>query len=145
MSAVARGRRPIASGEREDYAASSNVVSVTDSALQIIVVEDDPSLLYIAQKRLRAAGFRPIPASNGLEAIERMAENPRCRRMVTDFYMPSLGGDAWIRYLEANCEDWTIVVMSSEDIDSGRFIVLPKPVDFENLLEVFHRGERQSP
>ena len=135
-----------ASGEREAVAAgaSSETVPVARVDRQVIVVEDDPSLLFLAQKRLRAAGFDPIPATDGLEAIALMDEYPLCRRMVTDFYMPNLGGDPWIRYLEAHCLDWTIIVMSSEDIDSGRFIVLPKPVDFENLLEVFHREERQS-
>lgn len=108
-------------------------------ARQIIVVEDDPSLLFLAMKRLRAAGFEPIGAADGTEALARIAENPRCRRMVTDFFMPGLSGDEWIRYLEREHAHWTIVVMSSEDVDSGPFIVLPKPVDFENLLEVFHR------
>jgi CheY-like chemotaxis protein len=136
MSAAARG--PL-SGSSPSDGPTSKVISVAEPCRQIVVVEDDPSLLFIATKRLRAAGFEPLPAANGKEAIERIAENPSCRRMVTDFYMPGLGGDDWIRYLEREHADWTIVVMSSEDIDSGPFIVLPKPVDFENLLEVFHR------
>ncbi len=107
---------------------------------EILVVEDDPSLLYLAVKRLRAAGLDPIPARNGREAIARIAEHPRCRRMLTDYMMPELGADPWIRHLETACADWTVVVMSSEDVDSGPFICLPKPIDFENLLEVFHRG-----
>jgi DNA-binding NtrC family response regulator len=125
-----------------DDGPTSSVVSVADPERQIIIVEDDSGLMYVAMKRLRAAGFDPIPAADGNEAKQRMAENPRCRRMVTDFNMPGLGGDDWIRYLEREHSDWTIVVMSSDDIDSGPFITLPKPVDFENLLEVFHRETR---
>lgn len=106
---------------------------------QILVVEDHPDLLYLATKRLRQAGWEPLTAANGAEAIPVIVENPGCRRMLTDFVMPVLGGDAWIRFLERFCSDWVIVVMSSEDIDSGRFVCLPKPVDYENLLQVFER------
>lgn len=106
---------------------------------EILVVEDDPNLRYLATKRLRAAGFETIEAGDGLEAIHKMLAHPSCRRMLTDFVMPTFGGDAWIRFLERFCEGWTIVVMSSQDIDSGPFVCMPKPIDYENVLHVFSR------
>ena len=53
--------------------------------------------------------------------------------------MPSFGGNDWIRLLERFCPDWTIVVVSSQDVDPGPFVCVPKPVDYENLLQVFGR------
>ncbi len=107
---------------------------------QILLVEDDPDILYIATKKLRAAGYTVLPAASGLEALHCRLDNPACRRMVTDFVMPSLGGDYWIRFLERFCPDWTIVVVSSENVDSGRFVIVPKPADYDTLLDVFARN-----
>jgi DNA-binding NtrC family response regulator len=104
---------------------------------KVIVVDDIPDVLFLATKRLARAGYEPIQASDGLEALRRMVEHPDCRRMVTDFVMPTLGGNYWIRLLEKFCADWSIVVVSSEDIDPGPFTMMPKPVDFENLVTIF--------
>jgi CheY-like chemotaxis protein len=106
---------------------------------QVLVVEDDPDILYIASKKLRAAGFDVLEAANGIEAIQRMIDNPNCRLMLADFVMPSFGGTYWVRFLERFCADWNIVVVSSEDVDPGPFVSVPKPVDYENLLHVFRR------
>jgi CheY-like chemotaxis protein len=113
-----------------------------DEKPQVIVVDDDADIRYLAQKKLEAAGYQTIPAENGLEALQRMIDHPRCRRMVTDYVMPTLGGEYWIRMLERFCADWTIVVVSSEDIDSGSLIIVPKPADYENILHVFERASR---
>lgn len=106
---------------------------------QVIVVDDDPDLLYIAAKACTKAGYQPITAENGVDALRQIVANPDCRRMVTDFTMPLLGGATWIELLERFCPGWSIVVISSDDIDSGRFPFVPKPADFANLLTWFER------
>lgn len=109
---------------------------------QILLVEDEADVRYLAQKRLTAAGYAVLPAADGIEALHLMLEHPECRRMVTDFYMPMFGGNDWIRLLERFCPDWTIVVVSSQDVDPGPFVCVPKPVDYENLVQVFMRGDK---
>jgi len=109
------------------------------NAKQILVVEDEPDVLYLAAKKLRNAGYEVFEAKNGIEAMQRMIDHPQCRRMLSDFVMPLFGGIYWVKFLERFCPTWTIVIVSSEDIDSGPFICVPKPVDFENLLTVFER------
>jgi CheY-like chemotaxis protein len=109
---------------------------------QVLIVEDNVDVLYLATRRIRKAGYEVIAAEDGVQAIHRMVDNPYCRRMVTDYLMPTLGGTYWIRFLERFCADWTIVIVSSQDIDPGPFICMPKPVDFENLLHVFAREAR---
>jgi CheY-like chemotaxis protein len=110
---------------------------VTDRV--IMLVEDEPDARYLGTKRLRAAGFEVIQASDGLDAIKKMLDHPACRQMVTDCNMPGLGGQDWIRFLERFCADWTVVVVSSADIDPGPFFSIPKPIDFENLVQIFNR------
>jgi CheY-like chemotaxis protein len=108
----------------------------------ILVVEDDPDVLYLACKHLAAAGFSPIGAHDGVEALRRIVDYPDCRRMVTDFSMPFLDGPYWMKVLERFCPDWTIVVVSSADVDPGPFTSIPKPVDYENLIHIFDRQSR---
>jgi len=109
---------------------------------QVLVVEDDDQLMYLACKQLRAAGYEPISASNGVEALRCMLEFPDCRQMVTDFVLPAFGGEEWIGFLERFCSDWSIVVMSAEDVDPGLFISVPKPARFENIISHLERFER---
>ncbi len=106
---------------------------------QVLIVEDNPDILYLASKKLRAAGYEVIEAKDGVAAIERILDHPKCRRMLADFVMPSFGGTYWVRFLERFCPGWTVVIMSSEDVDPGPFISVPKPVDYEHLHTVFER------
>src|SRR4051812_22136252 len=108
---------------------------------QILVIDDNPDVLHVACNRLGAAGFEPIRAADGVEALRCMVDYPECRQMVTDFTMPHLGGIYWVKLLERFCADWNIVVVSAGDIDPGPFISVPKPVDFENLVQLFSRAE----
>ena len=103
------------------------------SSIPVVVVEDDPDQLYMAPKRLRSLGFEPIPAANGVEALKVLSTRADVRHVVTDYSMPVLGGEAWIRVLERFCADCTIVVVSGEDIDPGPFVSIPKPPDFANI------------
>jgi DNA-binding NtrC family response regulator len=109
---------------------------------EIIVVDDEPGLLLLARKRLTSAGFTVIEARSGVSALKAAVEHPECRFMVTDYVMPELGGDLWIRLLERFCGDWTIAVVSSQDVDPGPFLYVPKPVDYDNLVAVFGRLTR---
>ena len=104
----------------------------------ILVVDDDPDQTYVSRKRLTSSGFEVITATDGLDAIRVMLAHPDCRNMVTDFDMPILGGETWIRVLERFCNDWKIVVVSGQyNDDSGPFLCMPKPVDFSSLAAYF--------
>ena len=108
------------------------------SIKEVLVVDDNPDVLFLAEKKLRAAGFEILTASDGIEALQQMIDHPKCRRMVTDFHMPGLGGNYWVRFLERFCSDWTVVVVSSSaEADPGSFVIVPKPADYANLVEIF--------
>jgi len=107
---------------------------------EVIVVEDDADLRFILCRRLTEAGYTPLGAANGLEALEKMVDHPDCRVLITDFMMPELGGDTWIRTLERFCDEgWSVIVVSAENIDPGRFVMSPKPIDVPNLISHLQR------
>lgn len=108
---------------------------------QVIVVDDDPDILFVLGRKLRAAGFEPLLAAGGEQALALMDAHPHCERMITDVQMPGLGGAAWMEILATQCAHWSIIVMSRVDTDPGLFVLAPKPLDIENVMQHFQRVE----
>jgi CheY-like chemotaxis protein len=65
----------------------------------ILVVDDSPVVRDLISEALRAHGIRVIEASDGQEALERLAAHPSVELVVTDFEMPRLDGPGLIRAL----------------------------------------------
>jgi CheY-like chemotaxis protein len=110
----------------------------------ILVVEDVPNILDLVAVTLRFKGYEVVTATNGEEAIERIAEQ-RPALVVTDILMPKLDGFALMYKLRTNPETNSIPVIflsatyvTPEDKDfalslgAARF--LEKPVDTEEFL-----------
>ncbi len=59
----------------------------------VLLVEDEQALLELGTRVLEGAGYRVIPMSNPLEAVERVrAGGLECTLLVTDLVMPGLNG-----------------------------------------------------
>ena len=67
----------------------------------ILVVDDSPVVRDLISDALRAHGIRVVEASDGQEALERLAAHPNVQLVVTDFEMPRLDGPGLIRALRA--------------------------------------------
>ena len=63
---------------------------------QILVVDDDPSILALVAEILRDEGYEVATARNGAEALERVAETVPAV-LVTDLMMPVMDGSALVR------------------------------------------------
>jgi CheY-like chemotaxis protein len=110
----------------------------------ILVVEDVPNILELVAVTLRFKGYQVVTASNGEEALERIAEQ-RPALVVTDILMPKLDGFALMYKLRTNPETNTIPVIflsatyvTPEDkafaLSLGAARFLEKPVDTEEFL-----------
>ena len=53
-----------------------------------MVVDDEDELLNLAKESLEALGYRVLTASNGKEALERLAEHPTISLLFSDIVMP---------------------------------------------------------
>ena len=113
--------------------------SLADHRVEVLLVDADADVLHRLDTRFRRAGLHPILATNALEALDRMADHPSCRRILTEFTLPGLSGEAWMDLLRTRCEGWSVVVVSARDADPGHFVLSPKPLDVENLIQHFRR------
>ena len=65
-----------------------------------MVVDDEPTLRQLAQRALEQAGYPVLAASNGAEALERIAAYKHgIDLLVTDLVMPVMGGRELVEQL----------------------------------------------
>ena len=74
------------------------MASVNYLDAKILVVEDDDNLRKTLMKILIREGFCVASVSNGQEAIE-LLELQEFDVIITDYKMPVLGGEEWVRKL----------------------------------------------
>jgi two-component system, chemotaxis family, sensor kinase CheA len=88
----------------------------------VLVVDDQFTVRELQRSILEAAGYRVETASDGHEALSRLAADPLIGLMVTDIDMPRMGGIELLRSLrgEPNSSSLPIVVVSSRGDDEDR-------------------------
>jgi len=110
----------------------------------VLIVEDDPDLREMMCLLLAHEGFEVEAARDGVEALERLrSAAPRPQLILLDLMMPRMDGWEFCRKLagEPGLEKIPVVVLSaaSEHRHVPATAVLPKPVDFDDLLAVIRR------
>lgn len=108
---------------------------------QILVVEDDPHTRLLFSKILERNGYRAIPATDGVDALEKM-DHEHVDLILLDVMMPRMDGFAFARTLrESGWENPILMVTAKEGRQDKRegFLVgtddyMTKPVDEEEML-----------
>jgi DNA-binding NarL/FixJ family response regulator len=114
-------------------------------AKQLLVVDDDPSLLLAVSETLRAEGYEVVTARRGAEAMVRVAESlPDL--IISDIRMPGMDGYALVRNLRASPRTRLIpiVFLTAKDETADRIegfrtgvdAYLTKPFESEELTAV---------
>lgn len=65
---------------------------MSDTAATILVVDDDEFTAELTGLILESAGYSTIIALGGLDALEKMADDPAIRMVVSDMNMPFIDG-----------------------------------------------------
>ncbi|BDG06030.1 response regulator [Anaeromyxobacter oryzae] len=106
----------------------------------VLVVEDDPDLLALLEMVVADAGHRVRTASNGLEALARVAEE-RPGVILLDMRMPVMNGWEFARELRArHGRCCAIVVLTAAEnaqqraAEIGADGWLAKPFDLDDVL-----------
>jgi two-component system response regulator MprA len=107
---------------------------------QVLVVDDDPQLREALTRALELDGYRVRTASNGMKALESIAQQ-RPDVMVLDVMMPYVGGLDVCRTLRSKKDRLPVLVLTARDevgdrvagLDAGADDYLTKPFALEEL------------
>ncbi len=112
---------------------------------QVLIVDDCAVTRKLVALYLKKAGFGSVQAENGLEALEKLAQEP-VDLVVTDLNMPRMDGLALTKSLrsEPQYARLPIVMLTTEaeetaramGLEAGVSAYLTKPVSQERLDEV---------
>jgi two-component system nitrogen regulation response regulator GlnG len=124
---------------------------MTDSGLNVWIVDDDQSVRWVLEKALRQADMSTRcfeRAEHLLEAIDHDVPDV----LVTDVRMPGMSGIALLDTLHQRLPDLPIIVITAHsDLENavaaykgGAFEYLPKPFDIDEAVELVHRAARRN-
>ncbi len=116
------------------------------SEIDILVVEDDEVLLSQLVNLLKKFFHRVETASNGLEALNRIAERSY-DLIITDLMMPLIDGFGLIESVRKDDEEQLILVLSAYSdtenllqlIDMGIDGFIMKPVNIDIVMDKLHK------
>jgi DNA-binding NarL/FixJ family response regulator len=116
-------------------------------AKQLLVVDDDPSLLLAVSETLRAEGYEVVTARRGAEAMVRVAE-AMPDLIISDIRMPGMDGYALVRNLRASPRTRLIpiIFLTAKDETADRIegfrtgvdAYLTKPFESEELIAIVY-------
>jgi CheY-like chemotaxis protein len=118
----------------------------------ILVVDDDPDILYALSEALSEEGFSVQVAQNGQEALDLIGEAPPAL-ILLDLMMPVMDGREFGSRIRSSPDlaNIPIIVLSAgrdalstaEDLDAAGY--LGKPFDLSALLEMTHSAVSSLP
>jgi two-component system KDP operon response regulator KdpE len=119
----------------------------------VLVVDDEPQVVWVLQFSLEAEGYTTFAARDGLQAIRAVAEH-HPQLMVLDIMMPTM--DGWsvleeMMRLPREDRPRVIVVSAMSNLrdrakaaEMGADAFMPKPFNVDDLLGVLHTLEAAS-
>jgi DNA-binding response OmpR family regulator len=122
-------------------------------AHRVLVVDDEPQVVWVLQLALDAEGYEVLTARDGVEALAQISQG-HPELMLLDVMMPRMDGWSVMREMsKLPVEERPRVVMvtalaSSHDrataAELGADAYVPKPFDMDLLLGVLHGLQRAS-
>ncbi|MFO7831004.1 MAG: PAS domain S-box protein [Desulfuromonadaceae bacterium] len=98
---------------------------------QILVVEDEPTMLELTSMMLEELGYQPIQAGTPAEALELAQQNPEITLLLTDVVMPGMNGRELARQLQEQQPPLKVLYMSGYTANViAHHGVLEKGLDF---------------
>jgi len=113
------------------------------SAVRILIVDDEPSIISFVDRTMRLAGYRTYTAPNAKVALEICEHNGLPDLLLTDFKMPGMDGDALAARLRQREPDLKVLYLTgfADQLFTERGALwrdeafLEKPCTVNGLLE----------
>ncbi len=118
---------------------------MTESSYKILVVDDEPDLEPLMRQRLRRSIrdglYEFVFARNGVEALEKLNDDPGIDMVLSDINMPRMDGLTLLgQVAELNPNIRSVIISAYGDMKNirtamnrGAFDFVTKPIDFEDL------------
>jgi CheY-like chemotaxis protein len=105
-------------------------------SLHVLLAEDDPDIRLVSRLALKKAGYRVTAATNGLELLQKLAEE-RPDVILLDYMMPDMDGAEACRRIKADpaTRDIPVIFVTAKSQpqagldDLGAAGVIQKPYD----------------
>jgi len=105
---------------------------------RILIVDDDPNLLVLLADQLRADGYEPITARDGVEALRRLRTSwPDL--LIIDMMMPRMDGLSLAREIKSRA-DLPIIVLSAIDAGDSKADLLEEVAE-DYVTKPYHYPE----
>jgi signal transduction histidine kinase len=106
---------------------------------EILVVDDERSVVMFVKQRLSQLGYRPTAFSDPRAALAEVVKDPqRFQAIVTDLTMPGFTGEALIEQCRAAGADLPAVIITGYGADAlkklPRCLMIPKPFKGDDLV-----------
>jgi EAL domain-containing protein (putative c-di-GMP-specific phosphodiesterase class I) len=116
---------------------------LADSVAQVLVVDDDEQLRPLLVRALNEGGFQVSAAPHATSALDFLRQGKRFDAIVTDLFMPDMGGVDFLRALRRLDLDVPLIVMTGyptletavATVRYGGFRYLDKPIELDMLVD----------
>jgi two-component system response regulator MprA len=113
----------------------------SDAPARVLVVDDEPALRDALESSLAFEGYEVITASDGLEALDSVAEHSP-DLVLLDIMMPRMDGLTAVRRLRSRGDTVPVLMLTARDavgdrvtgLDVGADDYLAKPFELDELL-----------
>jgi CheY-like chemotaxis protein len=123
------------------------MIDQTALGTSVLVVDDEPQVVWVLQFSLEAEGYTTFAARDGVQAMNAIAEH-HPNLMLLDIMMPTMDGwsvlEAMMR-LPREERPRVVVVSAMSNLrdraraaEMGADAFMPKPFNVDDLLEVLH-------
>lgn len=109
---------------------------------KILVIDDTFETRNLAKIKLEEAGYQVMTSADGVEALKTLKDHP-VDLVLTDYRMPSLGGQDWIELLEHHYPQVKKIVISGypfvENQLPKNIPLISKPIRWEDVVNLIKK------
>lgn len=111
---------------------------------KILIVEDEPSIVFVLCELLRGQGYETVSASSGEEGLKKLKEKPVPDLVIIDLNMPGIKGKDVILFMRSDEElkDIPVIIITGSVYNTADFpaectyqAILEKPFDLNKMLQ----------
>lgn len=113
----------------------------------ILVIDDDRSMLELAEYHLQSQGYTVVTVETGTEGLKQ-ADEQHFDLVITDFNLPDIDGIEIIKRIKESAPETEVIVATGyssvtkavDAIKAGAFYFVEKPIEFEELLALIEKA-----